>query len=56
MQKGDLVRIKHNEHHGEFVLLHDIGRTTVWARIFSLKKREEFIELVRSLEVVNADR
>ena len=52
MNKGDLVRIRHNEHHGMFVVLEQFGRTPKWARIFSLNKSKEFVELVRSLEVV----
>jgi hypothetical protein len=58
---GDLVQIKHNEHKGVFVvlsmsqslLLLDIQ---IWAVIFSLKKGEEYVEMARSLEVINENR
>jgi putative heme degradation protein len=55
MQVGDLVQIRHNEHHGMFVVLGKLGLRggeMEWARIFSLNKSKEFVELVRSLEVV----
>ena len=53
MKIGDLVRIRHNEHHGMFVVL-EISKNPIsmWVTIFSLNKSEKFVEMGRSLEVI----
>ena len=55
MNKGDLVQIKHNEHHGLFVLV-SITKDERWAELFSLSTTERVHEMVRSLEVIDAER
>jgi hypothetical protein len=49
---GDLVQIKHREHHGLFVLMKNAGKGQMWVQIFSLKERKVHHELVYSLEWV----
>jgi len=53
MKVGDLVQIRHNEHHGMFVVL-EISENPIsmWVTIFSLNKSEKFVEMGRSLEVI----
>ena len=55
MNKGDLVQIKHNEHHGLFVLV-SITKDERWAELFSLSTTERVYEMIRSLEVINEKR
>ena len=52
---GRLVRIKHRECHGLFVLV-SIGKDERWAELLSLSTTERVYEMVRSLEVINAER
>ena len=61
MNKGDLVRIKHNEHHGLFILMEQVPMKPCspdkqFVRIYSLKHNRVCFDMVRSLEVVNEDR
>ena len=55
MNKGDLVRIRHRECLGLFVLL-SISKDERWAELFSLSTTERVYEMVRSLEVTDAER
>ena len=58
MKIGDLVQIRHNEHHGLFVVI-GVGnkgtnrRGCGWWRILSLKSGGEYHEMGRSLEVIS---
>lgn len=58
MNKGDLVRIKHNEHHGLFILMERLNpyNDSQFVRLFSLKHNRICFDMVRSLEVVDAER
>ena len=55
MNKGTLVRIRHNEHHGLFVVV-SITKDERWAELLSLSTTERVHEMVRSLEVIDAER
>ena len=55
MRVGSLVRIRHNEHHGLFVIVAH-GEDRRWAKIMSLSTSETAYEMLRSLEVVHAKR
>ena len=57
MQKGDLVQIKHNEHHGLFILMETIPYdNSRFVKLYSLKHSRICFDMVRSLEVINAER
>ncbi len=58
MKVGDLVQIRHNEHHGLFVVIGLCNRSNRcnWWRILSLKSGREYHEMTRSLEVICEDR
>jgi|TARA_E500000305_G_scaffold22013_1_gene16692 hypothetical protein len=60
MQVGDLVRIRHNEHHGLFVITQIGKKRTLaderWAEMLSLSTTKRVFEMVRSLEVINESR
>ena len=52
MKVGDLVQIRHNEHHGLFVIS-SIGINGAWSEILSLSTLKKSHELTRSLELIN---
>ena len=58
MNKGTLVRIRHNEHHGLFILMETLHpyNDSQFVKLYSLKHDRICFDLVRSLEVVNAER
>ena len=59
MKVGDLVRIRHNEHQGFFIVSAIRGVSygdDHWIRILSLKNGDIAYELCRSLEVISESR
>ena len=54
MNKGDLVRIKHNEHHGLFIIMERLHayNNSQFVKLYSLKHDRICFDMVRSLEVV----
>ena len=58
MDKGDLVRIRHNEHQGLFILMERLNpyNDSQFVRLYSLKHNRICFDMVRSLEVVDAER
>jgi len=57
MNKGDLVRIKHNEHHGLFILMEQVPMKPCspdkqFVRIYSLKHNRVCFDMIRSLEAI----
>ena len=61
MNKGTLVRIKHNEHQGLFILMEKVPMNPYsthkqFVRLFSLKHNRICFDMVRSLEVIDAER
>ena len=56
MDKGTLVRIKHNEHYGLFILMEKSSCDSQFVKLYSLKHSRISFDLARSLEVVNAER
>ena len=60
MKIGDLVQIRHNEHHGLFVITALGKKQTLanerWAEILSLSTSKRSYEIVRSLELINESR
>ena len=59
MNKGTLVRIKHNEHQGLFILMEKVNPYLThkqFVRLFSLKHNRICFDMVRSLEVIDAER
>ena len=61
MNKGDLVQIKHNEHHGLFIVMEQVpmkpcSPNKQWVRIYSLKHNKMCFDMIRSLEVIDAER
>ena len=54
MNKGDLVRIKHNEHQGLFILMETLHpyNDSQFVKLYSLKHDRICFDLARSLEVV----
>jgi len=57
MDKGDLVRIRHNERHGLFILMESVPYDgSKFVRLYSLKDSLICYDLMRSLEVINEDR
>ncbi len=55
MDKGDLVQIKHNEHHGLFILMERLNpyNNSQFVKLYSLKHNRICFDMVRSLEVIN---
>ena len=58
MNKGTLVRIRHNEHHGLYISMETLYpyRDSAFVKLYSLKYDRICFDLVRSLEVVDAER
>jgi len=58
MNKGTLVRIKHNEHQGLFILMERLNPywDSQFVRLYSLKHNRICFDMVRSLEVIDAER
>ena len=56
MNKGDLVRIKHNEHHGLFIIMETCSVGSQFVKLYSLKHSRICFDMVRSLEVIDAER
>ena len=56
MDKGTLVRIRHNEHHGLFILMETCSVGSEFVRLYSLKHNRICFDMVRSLEVVDESR
>ena len=56
MDKGDLVRIRHNEHHGLFIIMETCSVGSQFVKLYSLKHSRICSDMVRSLEVINAER
>ena len=54
MNKGDLVRIKHNEHQGLFILMERLHayNGSQFVKLYSLKHNRICFDMVRSLEVI----
>ena len=53
MNKGDLVQIRHNEHHGLFIVMGRCSAGSQFVRLYSLKHNRTCFDMVRSLEVIN---
>ena len=56
MNKGALVRIRHNEHHGLFILMETCSAGSQFVKLYSLKHSRICFDLARSLEVINESR
>ena len=58
MNKGTLVRIKHNEHHGLYIIMETLYpyRDSAFVKLYSLKYDSICFDLARSLEVVDENR
>ena len=56
MDKGTLVRIRHNEHHGLFILMEKSSCDSQFVKLYSLKHNRISFDLARSLEVIDAER
>ena len=61
MNKGTLVRIRHNEHHGLFILMEKVPMNPCstdkqFVRLYSLKHNRICFDMIRSLEVINESR
>ena len=56
MNKGDLVRIKHRECHGLFIIMETCSAGSQFMKLFSLKHNRICFDMARSLEVVNESR
>ena len=56
MNKGTLVRIKHNEHQGLFILMEMCSKGSQFVRLYSLKHNRICFDMVRSLEAIDAER
>ena len=58
MNKGDLVRIRHNEHQGLFILMETLHpyNDSQFVKLYSLKHDRICFDLARSLEVIDAER
>ena len=56
MNKGTLVRIKHNEHQGLFILMEMCSKGSQFVRLYSLKHNRICFDMVRSLEVIDEER
>ena len=53
MNKGDLVQVRHNEHHGLFIVMERCSADSQFVRLYSLKHNRTCFDMVRSLEVIN---
>ena len=56
MQKGDLVQVRHNEHQGLFIIMETCSVGSQFVKLYSLKHSRICFDMVRSLEVINAER
>lgn len=60
MKVGNLVRIRHNEYQGFFIVISHSSRRLIsgdqWIKILSLKDGDITHELCRSLEVISESR
>ena len=56
MQKGDLVQVRHNEHQGVFIIMDTCSVGSQFVKLYSLKHSRICFDMVRSLEVINAER
>ncbi len=56
MDKGTLVRIRHNEHQGLFIIMETCSVGSQFVRLYSLKYDRVCFDMVRSLEVIDAER
>ena len=57
MNKGTLVRIKHNEHHGLFIIMDTVPYDdSKFIKLYSLKHSRICFDMLRSLEVINESR
>ena len=58
MDKGTLVRIRHNEHNGLYIVMEALHpyNDSAFVKLYSLKYDKICFDLARSLEVVNEDR
>lgn len=54
MKVGDLVRIRHNERHGYFIVIEHISGD--WVGMVSIRTGTKTFELERSLEVMSESR
>ena len=54
MKVGDLVQIRHNEHHGLFILMERLNpyNDSQFVKLYSLKYDRICFDMVRSLEVI----
>jgi len=54
MNKGDLVRIRHREHLGLYIIMETLHpyNDSAFVKIYSLKDNHIYFDLARSLEVV----
>ena len=54
MNKGTLVRIKHNEHHGLYIVMEALHpyNDSAFVKLYSLKYDKICFDLARSLEVI----
>ncbi len=52
MKVGDLVQMRHNEHHGLFILMEICCSKSHFVRLYSLKHSRICFDMVRSLEVI----
>ena len=55
MQKGDLVQVRHNEHQGLFIIMETCSVGSQFVKLYSLKHSRICFDMVRSLEVINAE-
>jgi len=58
MNKGTLVRIRHNEHHGLYIVMEALHpyNDSAFVKLYSLKYDKICFDLARSLEVVDENR
>lgn len=53
MKVGDLVQIRNRETlYGVLVVMNNVGKNQMWAKVYSMKDGKIYHELVRSLKVV----
>ena len=56
MNKGDLVQIRHNEHHGLFIVMERCSVGSQFVKLYSLKHNRTCFDMARSLEVIDESR
>ena len=56
MKVGDLVQIRHNEHHGLFIIIDLCHDGSKFIKLYSLKHSRICFDMLRSLEVINESR